>query len=78
MSEPFGLAGDAAGDFLQIAGDVRELNPEAADPVRKLVDQALAVRADGSWLIGIAGCATDIVAFLRMDKFDSWLIAVRS
>ena len=43
MSEPFGLTGDAAGDFLQVPGDVREFDPEAADPVRKLVDQTLAV-----------------------------------
>ena len=47
MSEPFGLVGDAAGDFLQVSGDVRELDPEAADPVRKLIDQTFAVRGDG-------------------------------
>jgi len=32
---------------LQISGDVREFNPKAADPVRKPIDQALAVRAEG-------------------------------
>ena len=43
MSEPVGLAGDAAGDFLQIACDVGEFHAEAADPVRKLIDQTFAV-----------------------------------
>jgi hypothetical protein len=38
MPEPLGLGGDPAGDFLQIPGDVREFNPEAADPVRQLID----------------------------------------
>ena len=47
MPEPLGLAGDAAGDFLQISGDVGKLDPEAADPVRKLIDQTFAVRGDG-------------------------------
>jgi hypothetical protein len=32
---------------LEISGDVREFNPKAADPVRKLIDQTFAVRADG-------------------------------
>jgi len=31
MPEPLGLAGYPAGDLLQISGDVRELNPKAAD-----------------------------------------------
>ena len=44
MAEPVGLAGDAAGDFLQIAGDVGKFDPEAADPVGQLIDQAFAVR----------------------------------
>ena len=44
MPEPVGLGGDAAGDFLQISGDVRKLDPEAADPVRQLIDQTFAVR----------------------------------
>ena len=43
MPEPVGLAGDTAGDFLQIACHVRELDAEAADPVRKLIDQTFAV-----------------------------------
>jgi hypothetical protein len=47
MPEPLGLAGYPAGDLLQISGDVREFNPKAADPVRKLIDQAFAVRGDG-------------------------------
>jgi hypothetical protein len=47
MPEPLGLIGYAAGDFLQISGDVRELNPKAADLVGKLIDQAFAVRGDG-------------------------------
>ena len=47
MPEPLGLVGDAAGDFLQISGDVGEFDPEAADPVRKLIDQTFAVRGDG-------------------------------
>ncbi len=47
MPEPLGLAGYPAGDLLQISGDVREFNPKAADPVRKPIDQALAVRAEG-------------------------------
>jgi hypothetical protein len=45
--EPLGLAGYPAGNLLQISGDVREFNPKAADPVRKLIDQAFAVRAEG-------------------------------
>jgi len=31
----------------QIAGDVGEFDAEAADPVRQLIDQPLAVRCDG-------------------------------
>ena len=44
MTEPLGLAGDAARDLLQIAGDVGELDAEAADSVGELVDQPLADR----------------------------------
>ena len=44
MAEPLRLTGDAAGDFLQIAGDVGELDAEAADAVGELIDQPLAVR----------------------------------
>ena len=44
LAEPVGLAGDTAGDFAQIAGDVRKLYAKAADPVRQLVDQTFAVR----------------------------------
>jgi hypothetical protein len=47
MPESLGLAGDPAGDLLQISGDVREFNPKAADPVRKLIDQTFAVRGKG-------------------------------
>ena len=47
MPEAIGLVGDPAGDFLQISRDVRKLNPEAADPVRKLIDQAFGIRGDG-------------------------------
>jgi hypothetical protein len=47
MAETVGLAGYVAGDFLQISCHVRELNPKAADPVRKLIDQTFAVRGDG-------------------------------
>ena len=71
MSEPLGLVGDAAGDFLQIAGDVGELDPEAADPVRKLIDQAFAVRGDGGGCSSLMGCATDITAFLLLSEFES-------
>ena len=44
VAEPVGLAGDAARHFLQIAGDVGELDAEAADPVGELIDQPLADR----------------------------------
>ena len=44
MAEPVGLAGDAARDFLQIAGDVGELDAEAADPIGELIDQPFADR----------------------------------
>ena len=44
MAEPVGLAGDAACDFLQVAGDVGELDAKAADAVGKLIDQPFAVR----------------------------------
>ena len=47
MAEPVGLAGDAAGDFLQVAGDVGKLDAEAADPVGELIDQPFAVRRHG-------------------------------
>jgi hypothetical protein len=47
MTEPLGLGGDAACDFPQIACDVGELDPKAADPVGELIDQAFAVRGDG-------------------------------
>jgi hypothetical protein len=47
MSEPLGLAGYAAGDFLEIAGDVGEFDPKAADPIRQLIDQTLAVGGNG-------------------------------
>ena len=47
MPEPLGLVGYAAGDLPQISSHVRELNPEAADSVRKLVDQAFAIRVSG-------------------------------
>ena len=47
MSEALGLGGYAMGDFLHIAGDVGELDPEAADLVRKLIDQPLARRGGG-------------------------------
>jgi hypothetical protein len=45
--EPLGLAGYPAGNLLQISGDVREFDPKAADPVRKPIDQAFAVRSIG-------------------------------
>ena len=44
MAEPLGLAGNAAGDFLQTAGDVGKLDAEASDPVGKLIDQPFAIR----------------------------------
>jgi hypothetical protein len=47
VTPSIGLAGYPAGDFLQISRDVRELNPEAADLVRKLIDQTFAIRGDG-------------------------------
>jgi hypothetical protein len=47
MPEPVRLARHAAGDFLQISCHIRELNPKAADPVRKLIDQTFGVRGDG-------------------------------
>jgi hypothetical protein len=37
------LTGNTTGDFLQIARHVREFDPEAADPVRKPIDQAFAI-----------------------------------
>ena len=37
--EPFGLVRDAVCDFLDVAGDVGELDAEAADAVGELVDQ---------------------------------------
>ena len=55
MPEPVGLTGYAAGDFLQIAGHVRELNPKAADPVRKLVDQAFAIQRRGRGNVQFCG-----------------------
>jgi hypothetical protein len=47
MSEPLGLAGHPAGDLLQISRDIREFNPKAADPIRKLIDQTFAIRGAG-------------------------------
>src|SRR5207237_4784734 len=44
LSEPVGLAGNAARDLLQITGDVGELDAEAADPVGELIDQPFAGR----------------------------------
>ena len=55
MPEPIGLVGDPAGDLLQISGDVRKLDPEAADPVRKLIDQAFAVRRHGRSAVRLDG-----------------------
>jgi hypothetical protein len=55
MSEPLGLAGYPAGHLLQVSGHVRELNPEAADPVRKLVDQTFAIRGDGHGTVHYCG-----------------------
>jgi hypothetical protein len=48
MVEPFRLVGDAVGDLLDVAGDVGELDPEAADAVGKLVDQPFGERPVGS------------------------------
>ena len=70
LAEPVGLAGDAAGDFPQIAGDVRKLNPEAADPVRQLIDQTFAVRRHGGGMVRVAACATGITKFLSLNKSD--------
>ncbi len=42
MTEPFRLSGDALRHFLHVAGDVGELDAEAADAVGELVDQAFA------------------------------------
>ena len=47
MSEAIGLVGYPAGDFPQISCHIRKLNPEAADPVRQLIDQAFGIRGDG-------------------------------
>src|SRR6266700_2946372 len=44
MSETLRLVADPARDFLHVAGDVGEFDAEAADAVRKAVDQALGVR----------------------------------
>jgi hypothetical protein len=46
MSEALGLGRHAARDFLDVAGDVGELNAKAADAVGELVDQPL---RDGLW-----------------------------
>jgi hypothetical protein len=47
MPEPFGLHGHATGDLLQIARYVGKLDPKAADPAGKLIDQTLTVRDNG-------------------------------
>jgi len=42
MPEALRLSGDAAGDLTNVAGHIRQLDSEAADPVRELVDQPIA------------------------------------
>ena len=43
MSKLVGLLGYAAGDFLQIACHVCELDPKRTEPVGKLIDQMLSI-----------------------------------
>ncbi len=45
MAETVRLARYAVGDFLDVTGDIGELDAEAADPVGELIDQPVAVRA---------------------------------
>jgi hypothetical protein len=51
MVEALGLAGDAARDLLQVAGDIGKLDAKAADPVGELIDESPAVRRRGRSLI---------------------------
>ena len=74
MAEPVGLAGDAARHFLQIAGDVGELDAEAADPVGKLIDQPFAVRRRGR---GVDGSSRAIIGIGSGLVRDHSLYAVR-
>jgi len=53
MMEPLRLTGDATGDFLHVAGDVGELDPETADAVGELVDQPFGERPVGA---GVQHC----------------------
>ncbi len=46
MSESLRLGGDAACDFLDIAGDIGEFDPEPADLIGKLIDQTLKLTSD--------------------------------
>src|SRR5882724_11289210 len=55
MAEPVGLAGDAACHFPQIAGDVREFDAEAADPVGELVDQPFAGGRRRRYVVRLSG-----------------------
>ena len=55
MAEAVGLAGHAACNFLQIAGDVGELDAEPANPIGKLVDQSFTGRPHVAALSCAAG-----------------------
>ena len=55
MTEPFGLTGDAARDLLQISGDVRKLDAEAADSIGELVDQPFTDRRHRRGLVRFGG-----------------------
>ncbi len=49
MSESLRLGGEAACDFLDIAGDIGEFDPEPADLIGKLIDQTLTWRGVCAW-----------------------------
>lgn len=68
LAEPVGLAGDTARNFLEVAGDVGKFDPEAADPVGKLVDQALAGRRRGLGVIQFRtlSCRHHGIPFIEM------------
>jgi hypothetical protein len=75
MPEPVGLAGEAAGDFLQISGDIRQLDAKAADPVGQLIDQAFAIRRRCCGIFLLDGlhnrhdCIAPGVLALQLQKF---------
>ncbi|WP_323980800.1 hypothetical protein R3F76_39625 [Bradyrhizobium japonicum] len=67
--KPFGLVRDAVCDFLDVAGDVGELDAETADAVGELVDQTFGKCPVGAGVQDCQLCDGHVLRVLQSEPF---------